>query len=93
MTTPLVIAFGLCGVSLLCSLLIYLNHRRSGTPIPRYEIGAMAGSVGLPLGIAGISPLFSDGIAMALVIAGLLLTIGGAVMVGRARRALRAGSR
>ena len=53
----------------------------------------MAGSVGLPLAIAGTSALFSDGVAMVLVIAGLLLTIGGAVMVGRARRAMRAGSR
>lgn len=93
MTTTLAIALSLCGVANLCSLLNYLNHRRSGTPIPRYEIGAMVGSVGLLLVVAGTSALFSDGVAMVLVIVGSLLCIGGAVMVGRARRVLRSGGR
>ena len=48
---------------------------------------------GVLLVVAGTSALFSDGVAMVLVIVGSLLCIGGAVMVGRARRVLRSGGR
>lgn len=93
MTTSLAIAFAFCGVSLVCSLMIYVNHRRSGTPVPGYEIGAMMGSIGLPLILAGTSTPVDEGVAIVLVIVGSLLTIGGAAMVFRARRRMRSGRR
>lgn len=93
MSTTLVIAFILSGVSLVCSLLIYVQHRRSGMPVPRSQVGGMMGSIGMPLFVAGTSTLFNDGVAMVLVLVGALLTISSAVMVFRARRQMRSGGR
>lgn len=89
----LLIAFILSGAALLFSLLIYLQHRRSETPVPDYEIGAAMGSIGVPLFLAGINMHFNKEVALALIIVGSLLTIWSAVVVFRARRRLRSGGR
>lgn len=93
MSTLLVIAFICSGVSLVFSLLNYVLHRRSRTPIPRYEIGATMGSVGMSLCLAAMSTRFEDRIAMLLTCCGLLLSVSGAVLVFRARRHMRSGGR
>lgn len=87
--TTLVIAFFLSGVSLICSLLIYIQHRRSGTPIPGYEVGATIGSIALPLGLLGTSTFFQEGVSMVLVVVASLLSITSAVLVSRALRQMR----
>lgn len=93
MTPRLVIAFIACGMSVLCSLLIYVNHRRSRTPLPRYEVGAIAGSIGLPLLVTGTSTLFDDGVRMVLLILGALLCVMSGVVVFLARRQMRSSGR
>lgn len=53
----------------------------------------MAGSVGLLLLLLGVSKQLEEGVAMALVIFGSLLTVFSAVMTFRARRQMRIGGR
>ena len=91
MNTTLVIAFIFSGVSLLFSLLIYLQHRRSGTPVPDYEVGAAMGTIGFPLFLAGINLQLNKGVALVLVVVGSLLTVSSAVTVFLARRRMRSG--
>ena len=93
MNTSLLIAIVGCGVSLLSSLLIYLQHRRSGTPLSGYEVGAMLGSIGLLLVVAGASSVFEEGVSIALTLCGAPFAIGSAVLVSRARRQSRARGR
>lgn len=93
MSTALLIALVASGVSLSFSVLIYLQHRRAGTRLPRYEVGATLGSIGLPLLVAGASALFEESVSIALVSGGSLLAMLGALLVSRAWRQMRAGDR
>jgi len=89
----LVVAFITLGVSLFTSVSIYVQHRRSGTPLPDYEVGAMLGSVGMPLVLAAISKHFDEAASIVLLIVGSLLTVTSAVMTFRARGNRRTGGR
>lgn len=93
MGTAQLIAFVVSGIPLGFSVLIYLQHRRVGTPIPRYEVGATLGSIGPPLVVAGTSALFEARVSIALACCGSLLAMLGALLVSRARRQMRAGDR
>jgi hypothetical protein len=91
MRVTLVIAFVFSVAALFFSLLIYIQYRRAGTPLPDYHIGGIVGSVGLLLLVAGGSTLFNETVSMILTFLAGLLTIFSAVTTYRARRRMRRG--
>jgi len=93
MNTSLLIGLLGCGVSLLCSLFIFLQHRRSGTPLPGYEFGAALGCIGLTLVLVGTSSLVEDRVSIALLLGSAPFVIGSIVLVHRARQRTRACDR
>ena len=93
MHTMLVIAFIALGVSLVSSVLTYLLYRRSGTPLPEYQVGSISAGIGLPLFLAGMSTYFEEAVSIVLLIVGSLLTSCSAVIAFRARRRMRTGGR
>lgn len=93
MNTSLVIAIVFSGISIVSSLLIFAQYRRSRKPVPGYEIGAIAGSTGLALIVAATSGHFAEGVEIVLFVVAAPLAVFSAVMTFRARRRMRTDGR
>lgn len=89
MKTTLLIAFIYLGFAVIMSLLIYVSYWRSGAPVPVYQHGGTAASIGLFFLLVVVGIEFKGSVAIVLVILSAIFSFGGAAIVSQARRQMK----